>query len=470
VLSLLDKNIIDINWKELERIKGLSEKKNNTELYEKFIDCVSKKKEVNICKNETIGKVKVTFNYDKEIKKKEVKDFVAYYNKRFKSIETLLKNRQELFGLTSIARVNTKTDREKVSIIGIVKDRSVTHNGHVMLTLEDPTGTIKVLVSNKSEHLETAKNIVHDEVIAINGSTGDKIVFAGNIVFPNVPLHKELKKSPLEEYAMFLSDLHVGSNHFLKEKFEKFIKWLNGEGGTEEHKRIAKKLKYIFIIGDIVAGVGIYPGQEEELTIKDVCVQYEECAKYLNQIPKHITLIICPGNHDSVRISEPQPAFDRTFAEPIFKLDNAILLSNPGHVNIGGTENFPGFDVLLYHGYSFDYFISNVDSIRNNGGYNRADLVMTFLLQRRHLAPTHTSTPYIPDKSFDPLFIKKVPDFFVSGHIHKSCVASYRNVSLICGSCWESTTPFQEKVGHVPEPAQVPIVNLKTRKTKILRF
>src|SRR5574342_1336167 len=79
-----------------------------------------------------------------------------------------------------------------------------------------------------------------------------------------------------------------------------------------------------------------------------------------------------------------------------------------------------------------------------------ADLIMKFLLKRRHLAPTHTSTLYVPDTKKDPLVIEKVPDFFLSGHIHKSVTANYRNTTLICGSCWQGKTLFQEKVCHNP--------------------
>jgi DNA polymerase II small subunit len=95
---------------------------------------------------------------------------------------------------------------------------------------------------------------------------------------------------------------------------------------------------------------------------------------------------------------------------------------------------------------------------------------MKFLLKRRHLAPTHTSTLYIPDTKEDPLVIHKVPDFFITGHIHKSIAANYKNITLISGSCWQSKTDFQEKVGHNPEPGRVPMVNLKTREIKILKF
>ena len=83
---------------------------------------------------------------------------------------------------------------------------------------------------------------------------------------------------------------------------------------------------------------------------------------------------------------------------------------------------------------------------------------------RRSPPPTRRGT------DLDPLVINQVPDFFVSGHIHKAAAANYRNITLIAGSCWQSKTTFQEKVGHNPEPSRVPIVNLKTREVKILKF
>jgi len=256
----------------------------------------------------------------------------------------------------------------------------------------------------------------------------------------------------------------------LPEQFNNFIKWINGEFGNEMQKEISKKVKYIFIAGDLIDGLGIYPGQESELNIKDIYKQYEECANLLKKIPSNISIIICPGNHDAMRLSEPQPPLYEDFAQPMFGLTNVFLVSNPSLINIHSSGDFPGFDVLIYHGYSFDYYVANIDSIRNQGGYDRADLIMKFLLKKRHLAPAYSSTLYMLGKDKDPLVIERIPDFFVTGHIHKTSVSNYRNITLICGSCWQSKTPFQEKVGHHPEPCRVPVVNLKTRKVKILKF
>ncbi|MBI4452989.1 DNA-directed DNA polymerase II small subunit [Candidatus Woesearchaeota archaeon] len=416
-------------------------------------------------------KIKIVYSYQDEPKKRDPQDFVDYFNNRYRSLERILKQRQELKNPISIGKISNKKEKEELSIIGMVNNKHTTKNGNLMIILEDPTGMRKVIINkNKPALFNEAKDIVLDEVIGAVGVNTESVIFANNIIWPEVPTNKELKKSEDEKYILFLSDLHVGSSKFLPEDFEKFLRWVNCEMGNEQQKHIAKNIECIFIAGDLVDGCGIYPEQDKELSTKDIYQQYKDCASLLKQIPEHIPLIICPGNHDALRISEPQPRLSTEYAKPLYEMNNTIMVSNPSMININSTSNFPGFDVMMYHGYSFDYFVAHVDSLRSMGGYDRVDLIMKFLLKRRHLAPTHTSTLYIPDTKKDPLVIEKIPDFFLSGHIHKSATANYRNTTLICGSCWQSKTIFQEKVGHNPEPSRVPIVNLKTRDVKILKF
>jgi DNA polymerase II small subunit len=90
-------------------------------------------------------------------------------------------------------------------------------------------------------------------------------------------------------------------------------------------------------------------------------------------------------------------------------------------------------------------------------------------LQRRHLAPTHASVTYIPGKR-DPLVIRRVPDFFITGHVHRVTVSNYRNITLINSSCWSEISEDQIKRGLEPQPARLPVVNLKTREVKIMNF
>lgn len=417
------------------------------------------------------GKVVTVFNYDDEGNKKTIQDFVKYFNNRLKQIEQILTKRQELSSLVSIRRILGKTDRSSVAFVGIVYEKLITKNNNIMLTLEDETGMIKVLINkNRPELLKKTKDIMLDEVIGITGTSGDKIVFANDVIIPDIPITKELKKCQDEVYAIFLSDIHIGSKYFLKESFEKFLKWIRQESGNEKQKEMANKVRYIFIAGDLVDGVGIYPSQEEELTINNIYDQYKECAEYFKKIPKHIKIIICPGNHDAVRIAEPQPKLDEDFIGPLLEMDNVILVTNPSIVNIHQSDDFEGFDVLMYHGYSFDYYIPNVETIWTGGGYKNTKDMMKYILQRRHLAPTHTSTRYIPDTRMDPLVISKVPDFFITGHTHYNSASNYRNITMINGSCFQAMTAFQEKLGHSPEPGKITVVNLQTRGVKIINF
>ena len=216
-------------------------------------------------------------------------------------------------------------------------------------------------------------------------------------------------------------------------------------------------------------GVGVYPGQDKELNVKDIYEQYKLAASFIARIPQDKQVIICPGNHDSMRIAEPQPPLYKDIAAPLYELPNVINVSNPAYVNIHNVNGFPGLNVLMYHGYSFDYFIDKIEGLRNAGGYDRPDLLIEFLLKRRHLAPTYGSTLAIPMKE-DPLLIRQVPDIVATGHIHKAKIAQYKGVLTIAASCWQKNTSFQDKVGLHAEPARVPILNLNTGKATILKF
>lgn len=417
--------------------------------------------------------VNIIVSYQNIPKKYEVKDFTSFFITRYHYLEKLLRNRQELQDILTINRALAKSETEKTSLIGVVAEIIQTKAGNLMLTLEDLTGQIKVIImKSKAELFHDAKELVVDEVIGISGTCRDKVLFADVLVWPDLPQPEGLKKKEggEEEYAIFLSDIHVGSTLFLKEEFDHFLQWINGNAGNAEQRELAGKVKYIFVVGDLVDGVGVYPAQELELEIKDIIQQYNEFTRLVKRIPSSKQIIICPGNHDAVHIAEPQPIISKELAGELLQLPNVTLVTNPAMVNIARTETFPGFDVLMYHGYSFDYYVANVESIRNGGGYQRADLIMKFLLKRRHLAPSFKSTPYFPGHAEDPLLIRRIPDFFVTGHIHYSSVANYKGVTMISCSCWQGKTTFQEKLGHKPEPARLPIVNLRTREIKVLRF
>jgi DNA polymerase II small subunit len=470
IIDYLDESTFNLIDKYLEPKEGIVLNKNIiNELKTKYL---VKSKIIPKTENIIDDDVKIIKNYEDSMKKIEVADFVDHYKLRYNFLSKVLQSRLELSDVISINRTFSKMVRDRVSLIGMVYDKQITKNGNIILEIEDLSGSMKILINNnKKEMFEKAKNIVMDEIIGIVGNMGTKIVFANELFFPEITLNgSEMKKSNNEDHIAFISDIHIGSKMFLEKEFLKFIKWLNGESGSSEQKKIAKSVKYLMIAGDIIDGIGIYPGQDEELNILDIKGQYDKCAELLSKIRKDIKIIISPGNHDATRLAEPQPIFDETLAEGLHQIPNITLITNPGVVNVGSYEGFSGFEVLIYHGFSFDYYIDQIESIRFGGGYDRGDLVMKFLLQKRHLAPSHTSTLFVVDPKKDDLIIDNIPDFFISGHLHKSSVSHYGKTTMISGSCWQSRTAFQDKVGHHPEPCRVPVVNLKTRDVKLMKF
>lgn len=476
VKLLLERNLL-VSPDFLENFDGDEEK--FLEILEKGIgdNCILNKELLKEKPHELTGEdiakndygVKIVKVYKEEDKKKEVGDFVAYFKSRYNSLRKILQTRIELKDTISVNRVLDRKERKNVALIGLVNDKRTTKNGNIIITLEDPTGHVKLLIKKNSKIFDLAQDIVLDEVIGVTGINSNRFIFVSNILFPDIPDAK-IKKCKDEVYVVFTSDLHLGLDLFYSQDFLKFIDWLNGNVGSEKQKEIAKKVKYLFIVGDLVEGIGIYPNQENELVIKDIYEQYKECAKLISKIRKDIKIIICAGNHDALRISEPQPVLDKNIAKDLWELSNVTMVTNPSIVNIHSSKNFDGFNVLLYHGYSFTYFIDTVSSIRLNGGVDRPDLISKFLLQKRHLAPSHTSTLYIPDRNEDPLVIDKIPDFFITAHLHKLSYVNYKNVSLIGCGCWIPQTPYQEKFGFHPDPSRVHVVNLKTRKVQILNF
>lgn len=395
-------------------------------------------------------------------KKYVVSDFVAHFRNRFLFLKKVIEAKDELKNLTSINKISN--ERNRISIIGIVSDKKKTKNGNLLLEVEDLTGKLKVLINqNKEDVYEKGQDIALDGVVGFTGSGSKEIFFANDVVFPDAQL-TDRKRSPNEEYALFLSDIQVGSKIFMEKNFEMFIDYLNSESPE------VKKIKYLFFVGDVVEGVGVFPGQESELVIKDLEGQFEKLAYYLDKIRKNITIIISPGNHDGVRIQEPQPVFDEKYAWPLYNLKNVVLTGNPSTVNIGSTKNFEGFNVLLYHGFSYPFYSDNVPKFVKIGKVlNKPTLIMEYLLKQRHLAPDHKSVQSAPHEE-DGLLIRTVPDIFVSGHTHKMEINYVNNILLISAATWEKQNKFQERMGNKPDFCKIPMLNLKTGQIKILDF
>ncbi|MBU0957387.1 MAG: metallophosphoesterase [Nanoarchaeota archaeon] len=412
-------------------------------------------------------KVKILSSIKTPPNKLEVKDFVNYFRNRYNFIKGILTQRPELENLTSIGKI--VGERQGISIVGIVYDKRITKNKNLILEIEDMTGKINVLINqNKPELMEKAKEIMLDDTIAIKGVGSREIMFVNDFYWPDSFI-EEKKHLTQDENVVFTSDLHIGSNMFLENNFLKFIHWINGEMGNEEQKAEALKVKYMFVVGDSIDGVGIFPGQEDVLNIKDIKKQYDKLAELFKKIRKDVTIVICPGQHDAVRVAQPQPPPNKEYAEKLYELDNLIFVGNPCLVEIPNEgDGNGGLKILMFHGASFHGIVDEIEELRQTKARETPTKIVKQLLKRRHLAPSHSADTTPGEEDY--LIIRDVPDIITTGELHRPEIDEYNKILMIASSCWQSQTPFEEKVGNNPDPCKVPMFNLKSRKIKILDF
>jgi DNA polymerase II small subunit len=389
-------------------------------------------------------------------------DFTKLFFHRYKTLRKILQNqRREMANIIPINRIKHSGVKD-VQLVGIVKDVRTTVNGHRLIELEDETD-VATCIALKSSHdiLQMAKEIVYDEIIGIKGTiskNGDLIIIK-SVVFPDISIHTNRQKSEVPVFAAFLSDIHIGSKQFMEEEWQSFLRWINGGLGNSRQKDVAGRIKYLVVPGDVVDGIGIYPNQEKELSITDVYRQYEALAEQFQLLPEHVSIIMQPGNHDAVRPAEPQPTFEKEIQD-LFSGRDIKFVGNPCYFSLHGVE------ILSYHGQSLLDYSTNIQSLK----YNEPIEIMKIMLKKHHLSPTYGGyTPLAPEHD-DYMIIDRVPDIFVTGHVHLATIGEYRGVTLINASSWQSQTSYQKMLNFVPDSAKLPIVDLKTSNVTMMDF
>lgn len=384
----------------------------------------------------------------------DIQDFVRYFNDRYDELGRLLRRRREVADAVPIARIPSTA--KDAAIIGMVSEKSTgKKSGHRFLTIEDQTGQVTVLAHASRPDLVTlADTLLKDEVVGVvaSRSKDGALLMAEAIIRPDLPFRADTREPlAMPVHAAFLGDIHVGSKTFLGDAFSRFVSWMRGETGTDRERALARRIKYLVLPGDIVDGVGVYPGQESGLAIPDVLEQYRVLARELEKLPRHLHLVLLPGNHDASRPTEPQPAFDKEI-QGYFDAVDTTFVSNPSTFSLHGRR------ILGYHGFSMIDFATTVPGM----SLERPTEIMRQMLQCRHVAPTYgAKTPIAPDKK-DRLLVRIEPDVFVTGHVHVAGFDRYKGVALVNGGTWQSQTDFQKMHNLVPTPALMPTLDLST--------
>jgi len=380
----------------------------------------------------------------------EYGDFVATFRDRYERLSAQLRGRVNHRPATAIDAMPGGSD---AAMVGMISDVRSTASGHWLVELEDTTGVFPCLVMKDRDI--PVDELLTDEVVAVEGTLADDggILFVDELYFPDVPRTYTPSTADRHVQAALVSDVHVGSQEFLAEEWSEFAAWLH----TEE----AAAVEYLLIAGDMVEGVGIYPDQDEELDVVDIYDQYELFSEYLKEVPGDVEIVMIPGNHDAVRLAEPQPGFDETLRD-VMTAHDARIVGNPATVTVEGVS------ILMYHGVSLDEVIAEFPEAK--ASYDEPQRAMAHLLKKRHVAPQYGGHTRIAPEEQDYLVVDDVPDVFHTGHVHKLGLGTYHNVLTVNSGCWQAQTAFQESVNIDPDTSYAPIVSLDTLDLEVMSF
>lgn len=375
-----------------------------------------------------------------------VKGYNALFSSRFNKLKRIISDRPESRMLKSIASVKTAKTDDDMYVCGLVTSRSVERN-ITKLVLEDPSGLFEGIVFD-NELQKIAGSLLNDQFIMARIGFGKNAGFIiKDLISPDVP-DQASNRSETETYAVFLSDLHIGSKYFMEEEFTEFVSWLSSPDS------VARKIRYVLIGGDLVDGVGIYPNQDKELVCQTIEEQLKKVEDLLSKIPNYIKIFIMPGNHDPGRRALPQPAIPKKYNSGLWEKENVFMVGNPAVISLNGVK------VMMFHGQSIDDIVKTTPGL----SYDKPTNVMKHLLRARHLSPIYGSqTPIAPEME-DLMVIDDIPDIFHVGHVHRAELDMYKGILLLNSGSWQKQTPFQASVGMTPNPGIALMVNLKTFK------
>jgi len=375
--------------------------------------------------------------------------FGRLFRDRYQRLFSIVKERLDTKNSASVSATKNLAPGKKVKVAGLLSDRS-SKRGVVELRVDDPTGNLKV-VCQEGPVEKAALEAPLDSMVVVEVSKAKSgQLFADSVVLPDVPGRRAVSASH-RVYAVLLSDVHIGSRMFLADDFARFLQWLNGGFGDKD---VVSRIKYLVIAGDLVDGVGVYPGQEFQLAERDPKKQYELAGQLLKQVPGHIQIVISPGNHDAVRQALPQPAVAVDMAESLYAMDNVRWVGDPAYIKLHGVT------FLIYHGKSLDDVIATTPNL----AYDRPTDAMKLLLRARHLAPTYGKRTALSPELRDYMVVDQVPDVFHVGHVHTYGELSYRGTLLVNSGTWQAQTQFQLNMGMEPTPSIVPVLDLSTLK------
>lgn len=344
--------------------------------------------------------------------------YVDMFRSRIEKMSSIIRSRPDFFQIEKLNAVKTPTSNKKVlaKVVGLVVSKKLSGD-YTSLTLEDDSGYLRLMCTD--EAMRKVEDILIDEFVLVEVESLPRGYYARNVYHPDLP-ERVKRTSSKKIYAIFVSDLHVGSMGFDEATFLKLIDWLNGDYGELE---IVSRVGYLILNGDLIANPLARDGRLNEM---GVGTYYDMLAGYLSKIKRPVKIFIVPGETDATRMALPQPAIIRKYAKRLYEMKDVLMLGNPSMISLNGVT------VLLYHGQGLDDVFRQLQSATAS----KPTTGIRALLRARHLAPTYGGLTLLAPEREDLLIIDPVPDIVHCGHIGIPDEDTYRGTLLLSTPSW----------------------------------
>jgi len=319
----------------------------------------------------TVIKIIKKFSIDYEKEKVSISDYSNKLINYYETKKQLFINRVDSTKLLSINKIQKQ---KGFDLICMIREKDHIEKSVVV---EDLTGKTVVYFEN----MEDFENLFENDVVGIVCEAAGEGVKGKRVIWPDVPLKRAINKTKESIYCLFISDFHMDSERFNKERYEKFVKWIKEILGKTSHGTI-----YIFILGGI--------SQKKS-----------DVERLLNILPKKSFKIFLRSRQDAA-------------AE-----EREDLLSSPIPMMI----EIEGIKILLCQGEELHMY----KQFWKGGVGTRANTkdVMVNILKRRDLSlGIGAEGMFMPFKN---TIIDRVPDIFASGGFNSPISTNYKGVTII---------------------------------------
>jgi DNA polymerase II small subunit len=350
-----------------------------------------------------------------------------------------------------LAHIEKCSENQSVSVLGMVFSIEEGRFDSLIVEIEDLFGSVRVIIPNSK--LKGIDKIEEDDIILVEGKVrkgkAGIYILAENIIYPELEFTAKSEEGE-DILIATTSDIRYGNENFSEEKFMKFIDFLNGH--FEDHKEIAKKIKYLIICGDLIEGVSFeskYSGLVDEIE-----EEYTAIAKILDKIRKDIEIIIIPGERDVIIPSIPLSELSKEIAQPLYEIKNIKILTDPNLIHLGNRK------ILLTHGFYFEN-IARKYMLQTFNGERTIELTIKHIFKRRNLVPNLRINGLLPI-GYDPFIITEKPDLFIFGHFDIPTSFIYKQCLVVSNSSWVKYNKEEDIVVY--------LINMKDLKVSTLHF